>query len=68
MSFTDWPLFLIPEGMCLAAALIDEGIQLISNSRSAHLKDVYIDLSGATLSVLSAMLVLIVVAHIKWRK
>ena len=68
MSFADRLLFFIPEGLCLAAALIDEGIQLFSDSRSAQLRDVCIDLSGATLGVLIAMLVLAVVAHIKQRK
>ena len=63
MSFADRLLFFIPEGLCLAAALIDEGIQLFSDSRSAQLRDVCIDLG-----VLIAMLVLAVVAHIKQRK
>ena len=68
VSFADRLLFFIPEGLCLAAALIDEGIQLFSDGRSAQLRDVCIDLSGATLGLLIAMLALVVVAHIKRRK
>ena len=68
VSFADRLLFLMPESLCLAAALIDEGIQLFSDGRSAQLRDVCIDLSGATLGLLIAMLVLAVVAHIKRRK
>ncbi len=55
--------FLLPEGLCLVAALIDEGIQLFSEGRGASLRDVCIDLSGATLGVLIALLVLVIVGH-----
>ena len=56
--------FLLPECLCLAAAFIDEGIQLFSEGRGASLRDVCIDLSGATLGVLIALLVLVIVGHI----
>lgn len=50
--------FLVPEGLCLAVALIDECIQFFSDGRSAQLKDVFIDLSGATIGVLLALLLI----------
>lgn len=53
-----WSRFLLPEGCSLAAALVDEGIQLFSHGRSAQLRDVCIDLSGATLGIFLGLLFL----------
>ncbi len=50
--------FFLPEAACLAAALIDEGIQLFSAGRAAQLRDVCIDLSGATLGLTVALVLL----------
>ena len=50
--------FFLPEGACLAAALIDEGIQFFSEGRAPQLRDVCIDLSGATLGLLVGLLLL----------
>ena len=52
--------FFLPEAGCLAAALIDEGIQLFSEGRAAQLRDVCIDLSGATLGLIVALILLAV--------
>ena len=56
--------FFLPEGACLVAALIDEGIQLFSEGRGASLRDVCIDLSGVTLGVLIALLILTIAGHV----
>ena len=56
--------FLLLEGACLLAASIDEGIQLFSEGRGVSFRDVCIDLSGATLGVLIALLTLMIVRHI----
>ena len=56
--------FFLPEGACLVAALIDEGIQLFSEGRGSSLRDVCIDFSGATLGVLVALLILTIAIHI----
>lgn len=50
--------FWLPEGLCLAAASIDECIQLFVSGRAGQLRDVCIDLSGATLGVLVALMLL----------
>ena len=52
--------FLLPEGACLAAAAVDESIQLFAAGRAAQLRDVCIDLSGATLGLTVALLLLAV--------
>ena len=52
--------FFLPEGLCLAAAAIDESIQLFSAGRSAQLRDVGVDLSGATVGLLVALVLLAV--------
>ncbi|MCD8087162.1 MAG: VanZ family protein [Oscillospiraceae bacterium] len=49
-----------PEVMCLAVASIDETIQLFSEGRGAAFRDVMIDLSGATLGVIFAAIVLFI--------
>ncbi|MCD7769767.1 MAG: VanZ family protein [Oscillospiraceae bacterium] len=49
-----------PEIMCLAVASIDETFQLFSEGRGAAFRDVMIDLSGATLGVILAALVLFI--------
>ncbi len=53
--------FFLPEAACLGAAFIDEGIQLFSAGRAAQLRDVCIDLSGATLGLTMALVLLGVV-------
>ncbi len=58
--------FLLPEAGCLAAAAVDECIQLFSVGRSAQLRDVCIDLSGATLG-LTVALVLLAVLRVFYR-
>jgi VanZ family protein len=50
--------FWLAEGLCLAAALIDEGIQMFSEGRGPGLRDVAIDFSGATLGVILLTLAL----------
>lgn len=50
--------FLLPEGLCLAAASIDECIQLFVDGRAGQLRDVCIDLSGATMGLLIALTLL----------
>lgn len=50
--------FFLPETLCLAVALIDESIQLFSTGRAAQLRDVCIDLSGATLGLTIALTLL----------
>ena len=50
--------FWLPEGLCLAAACVDEGIQLFVSGRAGQLRDVCIDLCGATLGVLVALTLL----------
>jgi VanZ family protein len=50
--------FWLAEGLCLVAALIDEGIQMFSEGRGPGLRDVAIDFSGATLGVILLTLAL----------
>ena len=50
--------FFLPEGLCLGAALVDEGIQLFVSGRAGQLRDVCIDLAGSTLGVLVALTLL----------
>ena len=50
--------FLLPAGLCLAAALIDESIQLFVDGRAGQLRDVCIDLGGATMGLLVALVLL----------
>jgi VanZ family protein len=51
--------FFLSEFLCLAAAMVDEGIQLFSEGRGASLRDVAIDFSGATLGILAVTAVLL---------
>lgn len=51
--------FFAAELSCLAAAFIDEGIQMFSDGRGPGLRDVALDFSGATLGVLIVTLVLL---------
>ncbi len=48
----------LPEGACLAAALVDEGIQLFSIQRAAQLRDVCIDMLGAIAGLTAALILL----------
>ena len=48
----------LPEGACLAAALVDEGIQLFSVGRAAQLRDVCIDMLGAIAGLTVALILL----------
>ena len=50
--------FLLPEGLCFTAALVDECIQLFVDGRAGQLRDVCIDLAGATLGLLIALTLL----------
>ena len=52
-----------PELMCLCVAAIDESIQLITPGREGKLRDVTLDMMGATAGILFAMVVLAVI----WR-
>jgi VanZ family protein len=54
--------FWLTEGLCLAAALIDESIQIFSAGRGPGLRDVAIDFSGATVG---ALLLLLAVALVR---
>lgn len=47
-----------PEVVCLAVASIDETIQLFSDGRGAAVRDVILDLSGATVGVIITAIVL----------
>ncbi len=55
------PRFLWPEILCLAVASIDETIQLFSEGRGAAVRDVMIDLCGATLGVILMSIFLFIV-------
>ncbi len=44
-------------GLCLAAALLDEGIQLFSPGRGASLRDVALDFAGACVGIALAALI-----------
>ena len=50
---------------CLAAAVADESIQLISDGRSAEVRDVLIDLAGAAAGVAVAIVLTAVIKRIK---
>ena len=50
--------FFLPEAACLVAAVIDEGIQLFSAGRAAQVRDVCIDMSGATTGLVVALVLL----------
>lgn len=50
--------FLLPEGLCLAVAAVDECIQLFVGGRAGQLRDVCIDLGGATLGLVIALTLL----------
>jgi VanZ family protein len=55
--------FWLTEGLCLAAALIDEGIQMFSEGRGPGLRDVALDFSGATVGVVILTLILALYRH-----
>ncbi len=57
-----------PEIICLCVAAIDETIQLMSDGRAAQLRDVVLDLSGATAGVLCACILLAVLGAVQKRK
>ena len=42
--------------LCLAAALVDETIQLFVEGRSGQISDLWVDLGGAALGILAALL------------
>ena len=50
--------FWMPELLCLAAALIDEGIQYFSPGRVPQLRDVCLDMCGVTLGLTVTLLLL----------
>lgn len=51
-------LFLPAEGLCLGAAIVDELLQHIAPDRGPSVKDVLLDLSGATVGLAIAMILL----------
>ncbi len=62
LSFAErnrWGRYFLMELCCLAVAIIDEGIQLFSDGRSAQIRDVCIDLSGSTLGIFLAFILLL---------
>ena len=60
---------LLSAGSCLAAAIIDEGIQFFADGRAPSLRDVGIDLCGALLGILlAALLALLYGAAARRRK
>ena len=50
----------LPWGGCLAAAGIDEAIQLFVSGRAGRVLDVCIDMSGATVGLITALLALLI--------
>ena len=50
---------------CLATAVADESIQLVSDGRSAEVRDVLIDLAGAAAGVGAAIVLLILIKKFK---
>ena len=50
---------------CLASAVADESIQLISDGRSAEVRDVLIDLAGAAAGIIFILIILIIRNTIK---
>lgn len=56
----------LPENGCLAAALVDEGIQLFSIQRTSQLRDVCIDLAGSTMGLAAALVLLTLLRFIAW--
>jgi VanZ family protein len=51
--------------VCLATAVIDEFIQYFSPGRSAEVRDVLLDFSGAFLGVLMVMLIISLIKFIR---
>ena len=60
--------FLLPAALCLAVALVDEGIQILSQNRGPSLKDVSLDFCGACAGLLLTAAVLAVVRQIVLRR
>ena len=54
--------------MCLAAALLDEGIQMFSDGRGPSLRDVALDFSGACVGVILAVPAVLIVRLIRKQK
>ncbi len=56
----------LPEAGCLAAAMVDEGIQLFSFERTSQLRDVCIDLTGSTAGLIAAAILLTALRFLYW--
>ena len=56
---------LLSAALCLAAALLDEGIQMLAVDRGPSLSDVLLDFSGACLGIAAASLILCLIRALR---
>ena len=55
--------YLLPAGLCLAAAGVDEGIQIFAVERGPALRDVLLDFCGSSVGILAAAFVVLLVYY-----
>ena len=55
--------YLLPAGLCLATAGVDEGIQIFAEDRGPALRDVAIDFCGSCVGILAAAFVILLLYY-----
>ena len=55
--------YLLPAGLCLAAAAVDEGIQIFAVERGPALRDVALDFCGSCVGILAAAFVVMLLYY-----
>ena len=55
--------YLLPAGLCLAAAGVDEGIQILALDRGPALRDVLLDFCGSCIGILCAAFVILLIYY-----
>lgn len=55
--------YLLPAGLCLVAAGIDEGIQILAVDRGPALRDVALDFCGSAVGILAASFVIMLIYY-----
>ena len=55
--------YLLPAGLCFAAACVDEGIQILAVERGPALRDVLLDFCGSCVGILCAAFVILLLYY-----
>ena len=60
--------YILPAGLCLASACVDEGIQIFAVERGPALRDVILDFAGSCAGILAAGFVMMVLYTLSYNR